>query len=117
MKDLINRTKARFQQEFNKAPKWMAAAPGRVNLIGEHTDYNGGFVLPMAIDRYTLVAAGPREDGGTTARVFSSLYEAPEELAVAGVDRKNGHAVGELRPGRHRRVRGEGGDGSSRSTR
>lgn len=84
MKTLIDRTTARFQQEFQRAPQWMAAAPGRVNLIGEHTDYNGGFVLPMAIDRYTLVAAAPREDGGTTARVFSSLYEAPEELAVAG---------------------------------
>jgi galactokinase len=39
------------------------AAPGRVNVIGEHTDYNAGFVLPMAIDRYTVVAAAPRTDG------------------------------------------------------
>ncbi|HST53741.1 MAG TPA: galactokinase [Pyrinomonadaceae bacterium] len=37
-------------------------APGRVNLIGEHTDYNGGFVLPLAIERETVVAAAPRED-------------------------------------------------------
>lgn len=38
------------------------AAPGRVNLIGEHTDYNDGFVLPMAIDRYTVTALTPRSD-------------------------------------------------------
>ena len=41
------------------APRWSAAAPGRVNVIGEHTDYNGGWVLPMAIDRYTVLVAAP----------------------------------------------------------
>jgi len=38
----------RFQQRFGRVPRWIAAGPGRVNIIGEHTDYNDGFVLPMA---------------------------------------------------------------------
>ena len=42
-------------------------APGRVNLIGEHTDYNDGFVLPMAIDRATFIALRPREDNKVVA--------------------------------------------------
>lgn len=47
-----------FTRRFGGGPDWIVSAPGRVNLIGEHTDHNGGFVLPMAIDRQTLVAAG-----------------------------------------------------------
>jgi galactokinase len=47
-----------FAKCYGHAPEWKAIAPGRVNLIGEHTDYNEGFVLPMAIERYTLLAAG-----------------------------------------------------------
>jgi galactokinase len=43
---------------FGHAPQWVAAAPGRVNLIGEHTDYNEGFVLPMALERCTIMAGG-----------------------------------------------------------
>jgi galactokinase len=46
-----------FAKCFGHAPQWKVAAPGRVNLIGEHTDYNDGFVLPMAIERYTVLAA------------------------------------------------------------
>src|SRR5262245_10496002 len=48
-----------FAKCFGHTPRWIVAAPGRVNLIGEHTDYNDGFVLPMAIERYTLIAASP----------------------------------------------------------
>jgi galactokinase len=46
-----------FLQRMGRAPRWIAAAPGRVNVIGEHTDYNDGFVLPMAIECYTVIAA------------------------------------------------------------
>lgn len=48
-----------FRKQFNDDPKWVVRGPGRVNLIGEHTDYNGGFVMPMAIDRATWIALSP----------------------------------------------------------
>jgi galactokinase len=51
-----------FAKCFGHTPQWKVAAPGRVNLIGEHTDYNDGFVLPMAINRYTILA-GDRNGG------------------------------------------------------
>ena len=46
-----------FEEIYGRPPRWIVAAPGRVNVIGEHTDYNDGFVLPMAIERYTVMAA------------------------------------------------------------
>lgn len=52
---------AMFQARFGKSSR-VFSAPGRVNLIGEHTDYNQGFVLPIAIRQRTLVAAAPRDD-------------------------------------------------------
>jgi len=51
-----------FEERFEREAEAVAAAPGRVNLIGDHTDYNEGFVLPMAIDRYTAVAGAVRTD-------------------------------------------------------
>jgi len=51
-----------FERHFNAAPTHVAQAPGRVNLIGEHTDYNDGFVFPVAINFHTCVAASPRND-------------------------------------------------------
>jgi galactokinase len=51
-----------FQRQFGAPPSIVVRAPGRVNLIGEHTDYNDGFVLPMAIDRAAWIALRPRTD-------------------------------------------------------
>lgn len=48
-----------FAREHGAAPRWLVRSPGRVNLIGEHTDYSGGFVLPMAIDRSVWLALSP----------------------------------------------------------
>ncbi|WP_136708574.1 galactokinase [Agromyces sp. H66] len=51
-----------FAERYGRRPAGVWSAPGRVNLIGEHTDYNDGFVFPFAIDRRTTVALGDRDD-------------------------------------------------------
>ena len=61
---------ARFEQEFGRLPDGVWQAPGRVNLIGEHTDYNEGFVLPFAIDKTARVAIAVRAD--STVRLLST---------------------------------------------
>ena len=61
--DLADQVLAAYRRRHGRNATVLARAPGRVNLIGEHTDYNDGFVLPAAIDRCTWVAAGPRDDG------------------------------------------------------
>ncbi|MCF7669413.1 MAG: galactokinase [Verrucomicrobia bacterium] len=55
-----------FSRLFGGEPEWFVAAPGRVNLIGEHVDYNDGFVLPMAIEQSVVIAAGPAENESAT---------------------------------------------------
>ncbi|MEZ8100145.1 galactokinase [Vibrio bivalvicida] len=72
MSDLIQNVKTSFQQALGYAPSHIIQAPGRVNLIGEHTDYNDGFVLPCAIDYQTVVAAAKRDDN--IVRVVSVDY-------------------------------------------
>jgi galactokinase len=62
MKRLIDAVSASFVQQFGAAPHSLIQAPGRVNLIGEHTDYNDGFVLPCAINYQAVVAASCRSD-------------------------------------------------------
>ncbi len=59
---LQQRVTQEFECRFGAPPAFVVRAPGRVNLIGEHTDYNDGFVLPMAIDRAIWIAVRPRGD-------------------------------------------------------
>jgi galactokinase len=66
-----------FSEKFGGTPR-VFRAPGRVNLIGEHTDYNDGFALPAAIDRYTWVAIGPRNDAALN--VFSENLQQATEI-------------------------------------
>jgi galactokinase len=70
---LADSASAGFESRFNHAPEGVWSAPGRVNLIGEHTDYNDGFVLPFAIDRRTVVALSPRDD--RQLRIASSFAD------------------------------------------
>ncbi|HJP58417.1 MAG TPA: galactokinase [Gemmatimonadaceae bacterium] len=71
--------RAAFAAQFNAEPALIASAPGRVNVIGEHTDYNGGEVLPIAIDRRTFVAMSARENA-YSSRVFSTSDSASGEF-------------------------------------
>jgi len=70
---LRNRAVVAFERLYGRGPSFVVAAPGRVNLIGEHTDYNDGFVLPAAIDRHVLVAAAPRDD--RTVRLYAVDFD------------------------------------------
>jgi galactokinase len=80
MTPLAARARELFGRRFGSDPCGVAAAPGRVNLIGEHTDYNDGFVLPMAIDRGVAVAFAPRPD--PIVRVHAGLSGETRELLV-----------------------------------
>jgi galactokinase len=72
---------ARFQKQYGRPPRWIVAAPGRVNVIGEHTDYNDGFVLPMAIEFYSVMAADRPVNGQNVITLHSTM-----EKAVVTID-------------------------------
>jgi len=71
-----------FAERFGREPAVLVRSPGRVNLIGEHTDYNLGYVLPTAIDRYTKLAAAPRSD--RKLNVYSETMGASVEVDLDG---------------------------------
>ncbi|ERH11723.1 MAG: galactokinase, partial [halophilic archaeon J07HB67] len=75
-----------FRREFGASPTVLSRAPGRVNLVGGHVDYNDGIVLPAAIDRATVVAARPRTD--ETVRVHSTRMDETVTTQI-GADRED----------------------------
>lgn len=75
----------KFRDTFSGPVKVVAAAPGRVNLIGEHVDYNDGFVLPMAIERYVVIAASIASDSAQTfANVHSLNLNGSAQIPLEG---------------------------------
>src|SRR6478735_6192450 len=83
MTDLRSGVRDDFAEVFGRQPDGVWSSPGRVNLIGEHTDYNEGFVLPFAINRRTVAALALRED--RRVRVGSTFADELVELDLDGL--------------------------------
>src|SRR5437899_6222476 len=69
-----------YAKVFGRSPHAVAVAPGRVNLIGEHTDYNDGFVLPMAVERGVGAAFSGRDD--RVVRAYAAAFDETREAAI-----------------------------------
>src|SRR5881227_471569 len=85
----VDELRALFQANYGAPPEVIASAPGRVNIIGEHTDYNGGQVLPIAIDRRTYVAVRARPQA-TISRVSSTAEPRAGEFDARSPEREGG---------------------------
>jgi galactokinase len=89
LKELSAHVAAEFQKHYGRPPRWIVAAPGRVNVIGEHTDYNDGFVLPMAIERYAVMAADSalaapkRSEGGFSTSIYDIHFKETAAIDVS----------------------------------
>jgi galactokinase len=82
--------KEAFQEFFGTIPDVTVRAPGRVNLIGEHTDYNDGFVLPAAIDR--AIEFGARRRNDRVVRAYSIDFQEQAEFSLEAIEKDNEHA-------------------------
>ena len=83
LQELAAQVAADFQKHYGRPARWIVAAPGRVNVIGEHTDYNDGFVLPMAIERYAVMAADASSAAGTVS-VWDTHFKEGATIDISG---------------------------------
>jgi galactokinase len=84
---MIKKLQQVFREKFNKEPL-IIGAPGRVNLIGEHTDYNNGFVLPGAVDKRIYVAIAPNNT--TTINVFANQFNESSSFSIENIEPRTG---------------------------
>ena len=83
MSDRITELQDCFRRTFGTDPAIVVKGPGRVDLLGSHTDYNGGFVLPVAVDR-DVIAAGRLRDDNKVA-VHSANFKATSEFSLDSI--------------------------------
>jgi galactokinase len=89
MTDIRDDVRRGFAELYGYEPSGVWSAPGRVNLIGEHTDYNEGFVLPLAINRRTVIALGLRQD--RVARVASDFADEVVQIELSELSPETVH--------------------------
>ena len=80
MRETEKRAREAYTKQFEGEPDLIASAPGRINLVGEHTDYNAGFVLPCAIDRRIAVAVGASGRGRFETRLYSADFDETRQI-------------------------------------
>ena len=90
LKELAAQVSQQFAKIHGRTPRWIVAAPGRVNVIGEHTDYNDGFVLPMAIERYAVMAADKSAGGRNTIQIRDTVKDVEPVMIDMSVPAKPG---------------------------
>jgi galactokinase len=84
-KNLVTQT---FRQRFGKDPAFLALAPGRVNILGEHVDYNDGFVMPTAIDRATYLAFAPADDHAERSTLVAADFQKEVSFTLESIATK-----------------------------
>lgn len=72
-----------FKKHFNQTPTHVIQAPGRLEVLGNHTDYNNGLVMAVAVDKYIYIAASPRTDG--KVELVSTAFATPEKFSVSDI--------------------------------